>query len=89
MQADKMFRWDYDYTEVGEAQEDYAYGLTDLDDDFRHLPSDNEDWSLGSSSSYSSGARSPSAGFRSPVDDHEGWEGETLASGSSGSGSKR
>ena len=84
-----MIRWDYDYVEIGEKQDDYAYGLTDLDDDFRHYSSDHEDWSLGSSSSFSSGARSPSAGFRSPVDEHEGWEGDTLASSSDASGNPK
>ena len=82
MQPDKFFRWDYDYVEHGEAREGYAYGLTDLDDDFRHIESETEAWSLGSSSSFTSGERSPSVSLRSPVDDVEGWEGETLASGS-------
>ena len=80
-----MFRWEYDYVEYGEVNEQYAYGLTELDDDFQHFHSDPEDWSMGSSSSYSPGARSPSVGFRSPIDESETlWEGETLASGSDG-----
>jgi len=83
MQADKTFRWDYDYIEIGEAQDTYSYGLTDLDDDFHPFMGDSGDeWSQGSSSSFSAGNRSPSAGLRSPVDDPEAWEGETLASGS-------
>lgn len=83
LQAGKMFRWDYDYVEVGEAKEGFAYGLTDLDDDFHHHDSADE-WTIGSSSSIASPSRSPSVGtrspteLRSPVD--ESWEGETLAS---------
>ena len=79
-----MFRWDYDYVEFGEVNEHYAYGLTEIDDDFNHFNSENENWSMASSSSYSPGARSPSIGLRSPVDESDGWEGETLASGSDG-----
>lgn len=89
IQPNKMFRWDYDFIERGEAKEGYAYGLTDLDDDdFRHIPGvDNDDmWSLGTSSSVSSASRSPIG--LSPVDGteegHESWEGETLAGGSDG-----
>jgi len=85
MQADKTFRWDYDYVEEGEeAQDAYGYGLTDLDDDFHPFVGDSGDeWSQGSSSSFSAGHSSPSAAeLRSPVDDPEAWEGETLASGS-------
>lgn len=86
-----MFRWDYDYVEIGDAPDPgdagayaprgYEYGLTELDDAF------DVEW--GSSSSVSSGPLSPSflgagAGAgRSPVED-DGWEGETLASGSEG-----
>ena len=79
LQPGKVFRWDYDYVEVGEIKDQYAYGLGDLDDNFRSFLSDSEEWSMGSSSSYSSGTRSPSS-LRSPVDDYESWEGETLAS---------
>ena len=78
-----MFRWDYDYTEEGDSKDGYEYGLAhlDVDDDFHHLPSESDAWSLGSSSSYSPGDRSPSVGLRSPVDEHDGgWDGETLAS---------
>lgn len=82
LQPDKMFRWDYDYTEIGDAPAEYAYGMTELDDEFHHMPSDADEWSLGSSSAFSHGERSPSTGVRSPVDrDEDGlWEGETLAS---------
>lgn len=73
MQMDKTFRWDYDYVEVGDgSSRGYEYGLTVLDgDDFRHDSSD--EWTVGSSSSISSGSRSP-------VDESQSWEGETLAS---------
>jgi len=73
IQMDKTFRWDYDYVEVGDdSSKGYEYGLTVLDgDDFRHDSSD--EWTIGSSSSISSGSRSP-------VDESQSWEGETLAS---------
>ncbi|RDW73897.1 PAP2-domain-containing protein [Coleophoma crateriformis] len=72
VQADKFFRWDYDYIERGDAPgADYEYGLTVLDE-FRNDSSD--EWTVGSSSSFSSGSRSP-------VDESQNaWEGETLAS---------
>jgi hypothetical protein len=77
LQPGKMFRWDYDYVEYGdEAKEPYAYGLTDFDD---LQPRDSDSWTIGSSSSFSSASREPSAGMRSPVTD-ESWEGDTLAS---------
>lgn len=75
-----MFRWDYDYVEVGDAAEEYAYGLTELDDPFRQRHLDDE-WSLGSTSSYSAGSRSPPADMRSSIEAEEAsWEGETLGS---------
>lgn len=85
MQAGKRFRWDYDFIERGEAKEGYVYGMTDLDDDFGRVPGDGDEmWSLGTSSSVSSGGRSP-AGMRSPIDGNEDeWEGETLSGGSEG-----
>lgn len=78
MQLDKAFRWDYDYVEVGDAPSGgYEYGLTTLDIDFRNDSSD--EWTMGSSSSISSGSRSP-------VDESgSSWEGETLASQASDS----
>jgi membrane-associated phospholipid phosphatase len=73
-QMDKRFRWEYDYVEKGDGPETnmgYEYGLTVLDD-FRHDSSD--EWTIGSSSSISSGSRSP-------VEESQScWEGETLAS---------
>lgn len=80
LQPGKMFRWDYDYVEVGEANEGHAYGLTDLDDGLPLGNLDSDEWTIGSSSSIASDSRSPSVGMRSPVDDT--WEGETLASAS-------
>lgn len=79
-QPGKMFRWDYDYVEVGESKDGYAYGLTDLEDDFHPAGGDSDEWTIGSSSSVASSSRSPSVGMRSPVDDT--WEGDTLASAS-------
>lgn len=72
-QADKKFRWDYDYIERGDAPDDeirraHEYGLTDLSE---HGALD--EWTIGSSSSISSGSVSP-------VDGDSMWEGETLAS---------
>lgn len=77
VQMDKMFRWEYDYIERGDTTRgEYEYGLTDLNgDDFRRDSSD--EWTMGSSSSISSGSRSP-------IDDSQAsWDGETLASHSS------
>ena len=96
IQSNKSLRWDYDYVEVGEAKEDYAYGLTELDDEltnnyfnnYYNSSSDTDNWSLGdvsSSSPFSSGnSRSSSmVGLRTPIVEDGGsrpWDGETLAS---------
>lgn len=74
MQMDKAWRWEYDYVEKGDAPIGaYEYGLSVLEgDEFRHDSSD--EWTMGSSSSVSSGSRSP-------IDETQSsWEGETLAS---------
>ncbi|KAI9788325.1 MAG: Aureobasidin resistance protein Aur1 [Candelina submexicana] len=76
LQYDKIFRWDYDYTEVGDAPAGYSYGLADLDADFHHPGADSDEWTVGSSTSVSSGSISP------VEDGHSLWEGETLASNS-------
>ncbi|MCJ1249417.1 Aureobasidin resistance protein Aur1 [Trapelia coarctata] len=67
-QADKTFRWDYDYVEIGKEPS-------------RSLKSTNtkigrelDDWAIGSVSSYSSGTLSPNDG-------HYSWDEETLGSG--------
>jgi len=76
-QTDKVLRWDYDYIELGEAPEigeDYAYGLAELDR-FGHTRGSNDEWTVGSSSSISSGSRSPATEDTGSV-----WDGETLAS---------
>ena len=86
-----MFRWDYDFVEIGESSSGFSYGgLADGDDDeFRHGGDGAEDmWSLGTSSSVNSSASRSPIGMRSPVDD-DGWEGETLAGGSDGERGKR
>ena len=65
-----MFRWDYDYKEVGEDPVEQGYALAD----FGNGPHDADDWTTGSSSSISSGSISP-------VDDSNSiWERETLPS---------
>lgn len=71
-QSDKTFRWDYDYTEIGERQTgEHEYGLTTMG---ARVFGDSDEWTVGSSSSISSGSMSP-------VDDGQSlWEGETLAS---------
>ena len=84
LQPGKMFRWQYDYVEYGEEKEDYeGYEFAaELDrPDLPHL--DSDEWTIGSSSSYSSASREPSTGMRSPVTDESSWEGDTLASHSS------
>ncbi len=73
-QAGKIVRWDYDYVEIGEDVTDQGYILAaDIEDD----ESDTDEWTVGSSSSYSA-----SSATASPVDECNTWEGETLASGS-------
>ena len=70
VQPDKFLRWDYDYTEVGDTVTE-GYALVDLD---RKLDSESDGWTMGSSSSISSGSNSP-------VDDSQSlWEGDTLGS---------
>ena len=73
IQADKMFRWDYDYVEIGESSTaNDGYELANLEADFHH--GDSDEWTVGSSSSISSGSLSP-------IDESQSlWEGETLAS---------
>lgn len=68
-QPDKMFRWEYDFTEIGEDPAENGYALADPDE----VALDADEWTVGSSSSVSSGSRSP-------VDDNDKWEGETLTS---------
>ncbi|KAL3466655.1 hypothetical protein BJX64DRAFT_214319 [Aspergillus heterothallicus] len=70
VQLDKTFRWDYDYVEFGESALEYGYGLAGYDGDFNL---DSDEWTVGSSSSVSSGSLSP-------VDDHYSWESEALTS---------
>lgn len=67
-QPDKMLRWDYDYTEIGEDRVEKGYALAGYDEDLEDI----DEWTLGTSSSISSESRSP-------VDDSS-WEGETLTS---------
>ncbi|GIZ48790.1 hypothetical protein CKM354_001183700 [Cercospora kikuchii] len=81
LQPGKMFRWDYDYVEHGEEKEMYAYGIADIDEYELALHGDSDEWTIGSSSSFSSSSREPSTGMRSPVTD-DSWEGDTLASSS-------
>lgn len=79
IQMDKNFRWDYDYVEVGDAPSagyGYEYGLGAVERDFR---ASSDEWTIGSSSSVSSGSRSP-------IDESQAsWEGDTLASQASDS----
>lgn len=72
IQANKMLRWDYDYFEVGDSTADY-YGLTPLTTAGLSFSSGDE-WTVGSSSSVSSGCVTP-------IDENNSlWEGETLGS---------
>lgn len=69
IQADKTFRWDYDYTEVGDAEDEFSYGLMGMD----HMRHGSDEWTVGSSSSVSSGSLSP-------IDDRgSSWESERIA----------
>lgn len=55
LQPDKRYRWDYDYIEIGEAQNDYSYGIAGA----HGSDPDSDEWTIGSSSSISSGSLSP------------------------------
>jgi len=73
VQNDKAFRWDYDYIEVGESSVEYGY---DLGTFHGHFQLDSDEWTVGSSSSISSGSVSP-------VDESQSlWDGETLGTNS-------
>jgi inositol phosphorylceramide synthase catalytic subunit len=52
IQPDKMFRWDYDYIEIGESLKNSGYA--GLDDTYP-----DDEWTIGTSSSISSGSLSP------------------------------
>lgn len=69
VQPDKQFRWDYDYVEIGNAPDGYGYDFPHADGDGVH---DSDEWTVGSSSSVSSGSLSP----LSPTEDHRLWEGD-------------
>lgn len=70
IQPDKFWRWDYDYIEIGDSPTNNNYELAGLD---KEHP-DSDEWTIGSSSSISSGSLSP-------VDESQSiWEGETVAS---------
>ncbi|KAF2088609.1 PAP2-domain-containing protein [Saccharata proteae CBS 121410] len=81
LQAEKTTRWDYDFTEFGDPADGNSHVMTDFYEEFQPA-SDSDEWTIGSSSAYSSGTRSPSNGPRSPVDSdvQSLWEGDTLAS---------
>ena len=64
-----MTRWDYDYVELCNAQE--SFGLHRIITDYNF---DSDEWTVGSSSSISSGTISPADETQSL------WEGETLTS---------
>lgn len=82
LQPGKRFRWDYDYVERGETTEPYAYGLTGELEEIHNpgIQGDSDEWTIGSSSAYSTTSRSPSTGIRSPITGDDQWEGDTLAS---------
>lgn len=73
MQHDKTVRWDYDYVEVGDAKDTYNYDLATLHGEFQ---TDSDEWTVGSSSSISSGSLSP-------VDEAQSiWDGDTVGGNS-------
>ncbi|KAL5120932.1 Phosphatidylinositol:ceramide phosphoinositol transferase (IPC synthase) [Pleosporales sp. CAS-2024a] len=79
-QPDKEFRWDYDYVEIGDPMDVAGYNIVDIYDEFQPH-SDSDDWASGSSSSYSTGGRSP-MGAHSPddTDTQSLWDGDTVGS---------
>lgn len=79
VQPGKEFRWDYEYIEIGEPKDGPGYSMLDIYEEFH--PHSDDEWTAGSSSSFSSGTRSPSNGPRSPVDEaHSMWESDTVIS---------
>lgn len=64
-----MFRWDYDYIEIGDDPSEKGYALASPEGTLEEA----DEWTVGSSSSISSGSRSP-------IDENVSWEGEALAS---------
>ncbi|KAI9833877.1 MAG: Aureobasidin resistance protein Aur1 [Phylliscum demangeonii] len=75
VQPDKDTRWDYDYVEIGDGPAESGYGLAALGPHFpRSAALEGDEWAVGSSSSVSSGLRSPAD--ESPSN----WDGDTLAS---------
>ena len=54
-QPDKAFRWDYDYIEIGDSDKEDEYGTAGLDG----AGPGSDEWTLGSSSSISSGSMTP------------------------------
>jgi hypothetical protein len=91
LQPDKEFRWDYDYIEIGESQDNFASGVSGgqagFYEEFQPTHSDDE-WTIGSSSSISSRSRSPSNTNRSSSENTSIWEGDTLASNSDHEGKR-
>lgn len=69
MQPDKMFRWEYDYIEIGDTTSGSAYGLVGGEDGIPEV----DEWTVGSSSSISSGSMSPTE------ETHSGWEEQRTA----------
>lgn len=71
LQPNKMTRWDYDYAEIGNKASEESYGLHRIITDYSF---DSDEWTVGSSSSISSGTMSPADETQSL------WEGETSTS---------
>lgn len=74
LQRNKAFRWDYDFIDLGDQDDQITttYRLTHQDDP----PNiDSDEWTTGSSTVYSYGAKSPSTDTRSPSDENPSlWE---------------
>lgn len=84
-QADKSWRWDYDYIEIGDVKVgadewEYEYGLRDVAGWRRR---GSEEWTLGDSSSSDSGSERGKEGIGGR--ERDSWEGETLRGRESGS----
>ena len=66
LQPGKIFRWDYDYIEIGGSPTEHGYGLAEK------LGLETDEWTVGTSSSISSGSMSPTEDAQSI------WEAEHL-----------
>lgn len=78
LQPGKMFRWDYDYIEIGHVRQLYGYDVAPHDD-YDHDGTEMDMATWGVRDAYSTSAsQSPASRSKSP-DEANTWDGDTLA----------